>query len=145
MSKRDGIEVLRGSCHCGNISFTFEWPADRRDIPARACTCSFCRKHGGRWTSNPEGAFTLTVRDAARESIYRFGTVTADFHVCSICGVPPIVTSVIDGRRYGVVNVNTLTGIDSDRVVERPISFDDEDAFVRLARRARTWTPERVG
>ncbi|MBS0240995.1 MAG: hypothetical protein JSS20_02375 [Proteobacteria bacterium] len=135
-------EVLRGSCHCGNIAVTFRWPADRHEIPARACDCEFCLKHGGRWTSNPDGGFTLTVADQARETIYRFGTKTADFHVCATCGVVPIVTCELDGRRYAVVNVNTFVGVDAGRLVVRGISFEDEEPGDRLARREKTWTPE---
>src|SRR5438094_129248 len=45
--------LIRGSCHCGNISFTLDWKPEPSEIPARACSCSFCTKHGGVWTSCP--------------------------------------------------------------------------------------------
>jgi hypothetical protein len=73
---------------------------------------------------------------------YRFGTRTADFHVCSTCGVVPIVTCEIEGRRYAVVNVNTFEGIDRARFVNAVVDFDGESTEGRLARRQRNWTPE---
>jgi hypothetical protein len=68
------------------------------EIPARACGCSFCVKHGGVWTSNPEGGLRIRVKDPFAVSKYAFGTHTADFHVCSRCGIAPVVTSAIDGH-----------------------------------------------
>lgn len=135
-------DIIRGRCHCGNIGFAFAWPADRPRIPVRACTCDFCRNHGGRWTSNPAGSFRMTVADERRHNVYRFGTRTADFHVCATCGVVPIVTCELDGRRYAVVNINTFVGIDAARLDVQPISFENEGEETRLARRARNWTPE---
>ena len=45
--------LITGKCHCGNIALELEWEGDPPEIPARACGCSFCVKHGGVWTSNP--------------------------------------------------------------------------------------------
>src|SRR5206468_10334359 len=98
--------LIHGSCHCGNISFALTWEPDPIEIPARACTCSFCSKHGGVWTSNPNGVLTVKVRESALVSNYAFGTRTAEFHVCSRCGVVPVVTSKTDNQLYAVVSVN---------------------------------------
>ena len=108
-------------------------------IPARACGCSFCVKHGGVWTSNPAGALTVTVQDPSRVSRYVFGTETAEFHICARCGVVPVVTSRIDGRLYAVVSVNAFEGVDPERVRRAPMSLDGEDTGARLARRRRNW------
>ena len=90
--------LIQGKCHCGNISFSLTWEPDPTEIPARACGCSFCVKHGGVWTSNPRGALKVTVKDLSRVSKYAFGTQTAEFHVCGRCGIVPVVTSRIDER-----------------------------------------------
>ena len=108
-------------------------------IPARACGCTFCVKHGGVWTSNPAGRLDVRVLDAARVNDYSFGTRTAIFRVCARCGVVPVVTSLIDGQLYAVVNVNAFTDIDRSMVTVAPASFDDEDEEARLARRKRNW------
>jgi uncharacterized protein YhfF len=87
------------------VSFELTWEPDPVEIPARACDCTFCVKHGGVWTSNPKGALRVKIEDPAEISPYLFGTRTATFHVCRRCGVPPLVTSEIEGRVYAVVNV----------------------------------------
>ena len=54
--------IIRGGCHCGNIRFSLSWEPDPAEIPARACICSFCTKHGGVWTSNPRASSTWRSR-----------------------------------------------------------------------------------
>jgi hypothetical protein len=131
--------LIKGACHCGNISFALEWLPEPTEIPARACGCSFCVKHGGVWTSNPNASLNISVKDPSRVSRYMFGTRTAEFHVCSACGVPPVVTSEIAGRLYAVVNVNTFEGFDSALLRRSPSNFDGEGTDSRLERRARNW------
>ncbi|HVJ63593.1 MAG TPA: hypothetical protein VM555_12885 [Tahibacter sp.] len=130
---------IRGACHCGNIAFTLEWTPEPAEIAARACTCSFCVKHGGVWTSCPTGALAVTIGDAPRVSRYAFGTRTADFHICTVCGVVPVVTSTIDGTLYAVVNVNAFENVDTALIRVAPVTHDDADASARLARRKRNW------
>jgi hypothetical protein len=131
--------LIRGGCHCGNISFALDWRPEPSEIPARACTCTFCRKHGGVWTSCPGGSLKVRVGDRARASAYAFGTKTADFHVCASCGTVPVVTSRIDGRLYAVVSVNAFEGIDPALLRRAAASFDAENEETRLARRRRNW------
>jgi hypothetical protein len=132
---------IAGRCHCGNISFVFTVAPDPIEIPARACSCSFCVKHGGVWTSSASGSLSVTVRAAAQVARYSFGTRTADFHVCTACGVVPLVTSRIAGREYAVVSVNAFEGVPESMLRRTPASFDGEGQEERLARRARNWIP----
>ena len=131
--------LIRGGCHCGNISFVLDWRPEPSEIPARACDCSFCTKHGGVWTSNPKGALEVTVKDPSLVSKYAFGTKTATFHICARCGIVPVVTSELDGRLYAVVSVNAFEGIDPARVRRAPADFEGEETSARLARRKRNW------
>jgi hypothetical protein len=131
--------LIHGACHCGNIRFALTWLPASAEIPARACGCSFCLKHGGVWTSSAAGALRVTVRDAALVQRYAFGTRTADFHICRACGVVPLVTSDIAGQRYAVVNVNAFEDFDRARLRPVPANFDDERAAQRLERRQRHW------
>jgi hypothetical protein len=131
--------TIRGACHCGNIAFDLSWEPEPAEIPARACGCSFCVKHGGVWTSNPKGALRIRVEDESEVSRYLFGTRTATFHVCRRCGIPPVVTSEIAGSLYAVVNVNTFEDSARARLRAVPVSFEGEDEAARLARRARNW------
>jgi len=131
--------LIHGSCHCGNVTFELDWKRSDDAIPARACGCTFCVKHGGVWTSNPAGKLRVAVRDRARVSAYNFGTRTADFHVCAACGVVPVVTSLIEGRLYAVVNVNAFDDADRARVKAAPASFEGEETGARLERRKQRW------
>ena len=131
--------LINGSCHCGNIIFSLEWQGEPSEIPARACGCSFCVKHGGVWTSNPSAALAVNVANAALVSKYSFGTKTATFHVCSRCGVVPLVTCELDAHLYAVVNVNTFQGVDPTSLRRSAADFEGEDVESRLARRKRNW------
>ena len=130
---------IHGSCHCGNITFVLDWGSEPTEIPARACTCTFCTRHGGVWTASPAGSLRIAVKHEAQVSRYEFGTRTAQFHVCAGCGIVPVVTSRIDGRLYAVVNVNTFEDVDPAMLQRAPSSFDGETEGDRLARRKLRW------
>jgi hypothetical protein len=130
---------ISGSCHCGNITFRLDWRPEPTEIPARACSCSFCAKHGGLWTSCPTGSLRITVRQPQLVSKYSFGTRTADFHVCSSCGVVPVVTSRIEGHLYAVVSVNAFQDVDPALVRRAAATYDGESESTRLARRKLNW------
>ena len=131
--------LIGGTCHCGNISFSLTWEPDPAQITARACTCSFCSKHGGVWTSNPRGTLRILVKNPALVSKYTFGTGNASFHTCARCGIVPVVTSLIDGRLYAVVSVNAFEGVDPLLIRRESIDFDGENGETRLARWKRNW------
>ena len=131
--------LIKGRCHCGNISFSLAWEPDPAEIPARACGCSFCVKHGGVWTSNPAGALRVRIEDPALVSRYAFGTRTAEFHICARCGIVPVVTSRIDGRLYAVVSVNAFEGVEPSLIRRASADFEGEGKESRLARRQRNW------
>jgi hypothetical protein len=128
---------IRGACHCGNVAFALSFPAER--IPARACGCTFCRKHGASWTSNVDARLRITVRDADRLERYNFGTRTADFLVCRTCGVPTAAISRIDDRDHAVVNINTFEDIDPALFDRSSSDFEGEATEDRLARRKSRW------
>jgi hypothetical protein len=131
--------VIEGRCHCGNIHFSLIWEPDPVEIPARACTCSFCVKHGGVWTSHPGGRLRVVFEDPGLVSRYQFGTRTADFHICARCGVVPVVTSRAGDRLLAVVNVHALEGVDPALLRPGSSNVEGEGKDARLARRQRHW------
>jgi hypothetical protein len=135
------MQIL-GKCHCGNVSLAFEIAGVVSEIPVRACTCSFCVKHGGVWTSHPRATLAVTVRDPSAVMKYQFGTNTADFHICAACGVVPLVTSQINGQLYAVVNVNTFEDVEPALLRRATASFESEGVNARLERRVRNWIPD---
>jgi hypothetical protein len=131
--------LIDGGCHCGNITFRFRVEPDPAEIPARACDCTFCTKHGGVWTSHPAGSLRVKVKDRSAVSVYEFGTRTAQFHICSRCGIVPFVSCRLDDRLYAVVSVNAFEGVDPALLRHAPADFDGETEATRLARRKRNW------
>ena len=133
---------IQGHCHCGNIRFELVWPESPAEIPVRECGCTYCQMHKGAWTSHPHAKVSLQVADHSLLSEYRFGTRTADFYVCSVCGVVPIVVSEIDESLYAVVNVNTFEDSPAFSFSHSNTDFDGEGTDDRLDRRKRNWIPE---
>jgi hypothetical protein len=131
--------VIRGRCHCGNIAFRLTWEPDPVEIPARACGCSFCARHGAVWTALPTGALDVQVADPVQVSRYQQGTRTAEFHVCVWCGVVPVATCRIDDRVYAVVNVRAFEAVDPSLLRTACLHVDEEQLDARLARRRRNW------
>ena len=136
------MQQIKGGCHCGNIRYEFLWPLSSAEIPVRACSCSFCVKHRGVYTSHPQAELKGMIADLLAVTKYTFGTETADFFVCSRCGVLSFVTSKIDSHEYAVVNVNTFETIDFSQLKSTVTNFNGETTESRLARRKRTWTPK---
>ena len=134
--------LIAASCHCRNVTFELLWEPQPTEIPARACTCSFCTKHGGVWTSCPTGSLAVSIADPASVARYVFGTRTAQFHICTTCGVVPVVTSEIDGKTYAVVSVHALEDVDPALFRHTSAAFEAEDVPTRRARRKRNWIPD---
>lgn len=131
--------LIHGQCHCGNIAFTLDWLPEPTEIPARACTCSFCTRHGAVWASCPEGSIAIKVTDPKRVTCYTFATRTTYFQICAICGVVPLVTSRIDGKLFALVNVNAFVDVDKALLQVKQVSFEGEAETDRVARRRRNW------
>ncbi|MGA7439266.1 MAG: hypothetical protein WBW32_14190 [Luteibacter sp.] len=128
---------IHGACHCGNIVFDLDWPADIPVTP-RACGCTFCQKHGATWTAHADASLRVRVADGRSMTRHRFGTETADFLICTKCGVATVCTSEITGHVYAVVNTRAFEGhgLLADPVA---VDFDGEEESARLGRRTRNW------
>ena len=133
--------MFNGSCHCGNIAFVFETEKTPDQLGVRACDCSFCTRHGGRTTTDPQGSVRFTVRDGARLNRYRFGLRTADFLVCAECGVYVGVVMPDGDRSYVTLNVNAFDERDAFPEDATSVNYDDETKEGRMQRRRANWTP----
>lgn len=132
---------FEGGCHCGNLGYVFEASDSLAALGLRACMCSFCRAHGARNTSDPNGTMKLDVRVAGDLVRYRFGLRTADFLLCAKCGVY-IGALLPDGTKgWFTVNVNTFREPPPLDVPIASHDFDSEDTSGRIDRRKTKWTP----
>jgi hypothetical protein len=129
---------LTGGCHCGAIKYGFTVRGDG-SIPVRVCGCTFCTGHAAAWTSDPDGTLEIDIADENQVNRYRFGTGSAEFCVCSRCGVVPVAVSCIDEQLYAVVNTNTLEAGAVLAAERMPSDFDGETVADRLDRRRRNW------
>ena len=132
---------LAGGCHCGNLEVTFETRRHPGELTVRACSCSFCRRHGARTVSDPEGRAEFVVHDPARLNRYGFGLRTAQFLVCRTCGVYLGALMAEASAAYAVVNINALQTPEVFTAAALPVSYDAEKPSERQARRRARWTP----
>jgi hypothetical protein len=129
--------TLTGSCHCGNIRYRLFTARQRDALPLRACRCSFCRRVGARYTSDPEGELRIAITDPAALSRYRFTSGVVAFLVCTRCGGMPAAVTEIDRRTHAVVNANTLdTPLDGEAPT---VDFSGETPQEGEERRRRSW------
>jgi hypothetical protein len=131
---------LEGTCHCGNIAIVLETEQDPRSLPLRACDCSFCRRHGARTTADPGGRARIGIQDRALLSLYVFGLRTAEMVVCSRCGMYCAAVLRDGDRAWAVQNANLFLDPAFDRPAQA-VSYQDETANQRIARRKRLWSP----
>ena len=132
---------FEGGCHCGNLGYVFSASRRIETLGLRACMCSFCRAHGARNTSDPDGTMEIAVRAAGSLVRYRFGLRTADFLLCAHCGVY-IGALLPDGDKgWFTVNVNTFRNPPPLDFPLVPHNFDVEGRGGRIDRRKAKWTP----
>lgn len=127
-----------GGCHCGALAFTFATAIAPADWSMRECQCSFCLSHGALYAADPIGELRFHHRDPARLVRYQFALRTADFLLCSACGV--YIGAVARSGLRGIINAQSL----AQRVAlppAQPVVYDGESEADRLARRDARWTP----
>ena len=113
-----------GSCHCGQITFTFEAEITQ----ALSCNCSLCRRRGSLLSFVPRGALTLrtpasdaaapdaAARDAAApDAVYRFHTHQIAHHFCPTCGIHTHGEGTApNGTAMAAINLRCVDQIDLD-------------------------------
>jgi len=134
---------LHGQCHCGALQLTLTMSRPPAELPVRICACTFCTRHGGRYTSDAAGTAEIAIADEALLGRYRFGLGLADFLFCRRCGV--YVGAYEPGEPgRAVFNINVLDEPGAFVAAPTTMDYDAEDTAARTARRARAWTPARL-
>lgn len=135
------MRVHHGNCHCGALGFEYRTANETAAWSVRACQCSYCRAHGGVYTSDPAGTLRFTHREPEQLSRYRFGHQTADFIFCGRCGGYLGAVTDLDGRTLAVININAMDPRPNGLPAAQPMSYDGESGDARSSRRAVRWTP----
>ena len=110
-----------GGCHCGNLLVDLELSRAPDTYNPRACDCDFCRKHCASYLSDPQGSMGIRIKDERHWGRYQQGSGTAEFMVCTRCGVLIGVLYRGDGRVHGAVNTKAIDGATSFGT-EQPVS-----------------------
>lgn len=95
--------LYKGSCHCGEVTFSVESPSA---VEVEQCNCSVCSKSGFLHLIVPKSKFRLLTGEEALTR-YTFNTGVAKHYFCKHCGIKPFYTprSNPDGVD---VNLNAL-------------------------------------
>jgi hypothetical protein len=99
--------TLNGSCHCGAVKFTTT--LTQGFASARRCTCSICRMRGAVAVTSTPDEFCITD-GGDKLATYRFNTMSAEHHFCSVCGIYTHHKRRSNPHQLGV-NVACLEGV----------------------------------
>jgi hypothetical protein len=106
----------------------------------RACDCSFCRKHGAVYVSDPAGRLSVSAHEGSLRK-YRQGSGIADFLLCGQCGVLVAVIFEHEGRLHAAVNVGCLEA-NHGFGIPVPASPQTLSAEERASRWLDLWIPD---
>lgn len=98
---------LRATCHCGAVELRVVLSDGL--TTARRCDCSFCARRGAVAVTALKGNVEI-VKGADVLTVYRFGTLTAIHHFCSVCGIYTHHNRRSDPGEVGV-NAACLEGV----------------------------------
>ncbi len=132
--------TFKGGCHCGGIRFEITTTKKLNPLSPRQCGCTFCQRHGVFGVSDPGGKLCVKISNSDNVNRYQFGHKTAEFLICKVCGVAPVVLSIIDDHLYSVLNGRSLDQPWPFDVSNIPqMDFGDEIPGERLERRKKNW------
>jgi hypothetical protein len=134
------VNAWRGRCHCGAVGFEYRTAKAPAEWPVRECQCSFCRKHGACYTSDPAGSVRFVHTNTGDLSRYRFGHGTADFVFCGRCGGYLGALTEEGGQAVAVLNLRAFDPQPEGLPAPQPMVYDGESIAERDARRSARWT-----
>ena len=110
---------VKVTCHCGAVELRVTL-SDGLNT-ARRCDCSFCRRRGAPAVSAPLDGVAV-VKGADKLTLYQFGTMTAQHHFCSVCGIYMYHRRRSNPNEYGV-NMGAIEGVNP--ADHEPIGWSD--------------------
>ncbi|WP_415897187.1 GFA family protein [Neptuniibacter sp. QD57_21] len=103
------MPVYQGSCHCGNVRFSFHAP---EIVEGVRCNCSICQKKGammGNFVVDPSD-IDIQVSDDSLAT-YEFATHIAKHHFCKQCGIYTFHQTLRKPGHYRV-HLGCVDGVD---------------------------------
>jgi len=114
---------------------------DPASMIPRACDCSFCQKHAAAYISDPAGQLSVIMQSPDALRWYQQGSNTAEFLLCTGCGVLVAVVFEHNARIYGAVNARSLERL-ADFHSAVPASPQLLAADEKVARWLQVWFPD---
>ncbi|MGZ3690756.1 MAG: GFA family protein, partial [Pseudobdellovibrio sp.] len=71
--------MLEGSCHCGNVKWTYSLPLES----VTACNCTLCRRYGALWAY---AHLHHGIEFSGTTKAYERGNKHNGFNFCTNCG-----------------------------------------------------------
>ncbi|MCA9692686.1 MAG: hypothetical protein KC636_24010 [Myxococcales bacterium] len=132
--------ILRGACHCGDLSLELSTARSPDALVVRACACSHCEQRQALYTADAAGHVRISARDPARVLRYRFALETAEFLSCGRCGCL-LAAVTVEAPPRAVINVRCFPAALGFPKAAPAAVWDQEDREARVARRRDGWTP----
>lgn len=132
---------LMGSCHCGAVKVQLQTSISIERFSPRVCDCSFCRKHGAAYISDPVGHLRIEVTTDTPVHEYRQGSENAKFLLCAKCGVLVAVVYDAGSKLYGALNASCLDDCASlgSSMIASPQKLNAKE---KIDRWIQLWTPD---
>ena len=112
-------DPVKVTCHCGAVELRVTLSDGLRT--ARRCDCSYCRRRAVPAVSAPLDGLEV-VRGAETLTLYQWGTMTAQHHFCSVCGIYMYHRRRSNPNEYGV-NMGAIEGVNP--ADHEPIPWND--------------------
>ena len=105
------MSAHKGSCHCGNINFSFNH--DEKITSGLRCNCSICIRKGAVMTDFviPPEELEITHKEESSLGVYEFDTKVAHHYFCKQCGIYTFNQTSRFPDQYRV-NLGCIEGID---------------------------------
>ncbi|MCH8863405.1 MAG: GFA family protein [Proteobacteria bacterium] len=115
--------MIRGSCHCGSVTFELSEPPEWLTI----CNCSLCRRVGALWAHVDTACATVT-HDEDATFTYVQGEKRVALHTCKTCGCTTHWTSLM-AEAETRVGINCRLAEPDDIAALRVRHFDGADKW----------------
>jgi len=107
------MKNYQGSCHCGNVTFSF----DSKTITQGArCNCSICQRKGAVMSvfTLPPGQIDIKAEEGTL-GLYQFDTNVAQHYFCKRCGIYPFHQTMSKPGQYRI-NLGCLADLDVEKL-----------------------------
>lgn len=124
--------MLKATCHCGNVSWTYDLPLES----VTACNCTLCVRYGALWAYGHIGE-GITV--SGQTNSYERGSKINGYHSCPQCScVAYYRANKPNEKGFHRTAVNLRMLADQTQIAHLPIDhFDGLDSFDDLPRDGR--------